>query len=172
MSIIRRNNPYPGMLNLFDDLIARDLFNWGTGNNSSTNTTIPAVNIKETNDHFEVEMAAPGMSKDDFKIELDGNTLIITREKQQQREEKENERYTQKEFSYQSFQRTFQLSKDVVDLDKIQARDENGVLNLVIPKKRRSKTKATKNDKDLIVKKAGVNPLFFTNGSNEYSLFV
>jgi HSP20 family protein len=111
------------------------------GNNSSTNTTIPAVNIKETNDHFEVEMAAPGMSKNDFKVELDGNTLIITSEKQQEKEEKENERYTQKEFSYQAFQRTFQLAKDVVDLDKIQAKYENGVLNLVIPKKEEVKPK-------------------------------
>lgn len=129
------------MLSLFDDLFARDLFNWNVGNNSSTNTTIPAVNIKETNDHFEVEMAAPGMSKNDFKVELDGNTLIITSEKQQEKEEKENERYTQREFSYQSFQRTFQLSKDVVDMDKIQAKYENGVLNLIIPKKEEVKPK-------------------------------
>ena len=141
MSIIRRNNPYPGMLSLFDDLFARDLFNWSTENNSSTNTTIPAVNIKETNDHFEVEMAAPGMTKEDFKIQLDGNTLIITSEKQRESEEKDNERYTQKEFSYQSFQRTFQLSKDVVDIENIQARYENGVLNLVIPKKEEVKQK-------------------------------
>jgi HSP20 family protein len=141
MSIIRRNELFP---TLFDDLFSRDLWNWGLSNNSSTNTTIPAVNIKETNDTFEVEMAAPGMKKDDFRVELDGNTLTISSEKQDQKEEQEGERYTRREFSYQSFQRTFQLQKDVVDTDKIVARYENGVLHLEIPKKEEAKQKPPK----------------------------
>lgn len=133
MTLIRKN--YFPAANLFDDLFARDLWNWGSANNSSTNTTLPAVNIRETAVNFIVEMAAPGMKKEDFKVELDGNTLTISSEKKREHEEKEDERYAIREFSYQSFQRSFELSKDVVDVDSIQAKYENGVLHLVIPKK-------------------------------------
>jgi HSP20 family protein len=79
------------------------------------------------------------MQKNDFKIELDGNMLTIRSEKEERRESKDNEKYTRREFSYQSFQRTFQLPKDVVDADKIQARYENGLLHLTIPKKEHAK---------------------------------
>ena len=138
MSIVRRNELFP---NVFDDLFTRDLWNWGLTNNSSTNTTVPAVNIRETADNYDVEVAAPGMTKDDFKVELDGNTLVISSEKKDEREQKEGERYTRQEFSYQSFQRSFQLHKDVVDIDKIEAKYENGVLHLMIPKKEEVKQK-------------------------------
>ena len=138
MSIIRKNELFP---NVFDDLFTRDLWNWGLTNNSSTNTTVPAVNIRETADNYDVEVAAPGMTKDDFKVELDGNTLVISSEKKDEREQKEGERYTRQEFSYQSFQRSFQLHKDVVDIDKIEAKYENGVLHLMIPKKEEVKQK-------------------------------
>jgi HSP20 family protein len=124
-----------------DDFFTRDLFNWGLTNNSNTGTTIPAVNIKESPNAFEVEMAAPGMTKKDFKIELDSNVLTITSEKNVEHEEKEGEKYSRKEFSYQSFQRTFTLPKEVVDEDKIEAKYENGVLYLVIPKKEEAKQK-------------------------------
>jgi HSP20 family protein len=141
MSIIKRNNSFQGMNSIFDDLFNRDLLNWGLVNNSATNTTLPSVNIRETNDNFIVEMAAPGMTKDDFKIELDGNLLTISSEKEDRNAMKDGEKYTRQEFSYQSFQRSFQLPKDVVDSDKIQAKYENGVLNLVVPKKEHAKQK-------------------------------
>jgi HSP20 family protein len=126
---------------LFDDFFNKDIFNWGLSNFSDTNTTIPGVNIKETADNFEVEVAAPGMSKKDFKIELNGNILTISSEKRNEREDREDEKYTRKEFSYQSFYRTFNLPKDVVDVDKIQAKYENGLLQLLIPKKEEAKQK-------------------------------
>ena len=136
MSIEKRNGGMiRNMPSLFDDMFTNDFFNWGLGSSSTTNTSIPAVNIKETGDSFEVEMAAPGMTKSDFKVELDNNLLTISSEKQHQNEEKEGERYTRREFSYQSFQRSFQLPKEVVDADKIQASYQNGMLKLVIPKK-------------------------------------
>jgi len=141
MSIIKRNSSFPAMNSIFDDLLHRDLFNWGLVNNSATNTTLPSVNIRETNDNFVVEMAAPGMKKEDFKIELDGNLLTISSEKEDRNEIKEGERYTRQEFSYQSFQRSFELAKDVVDEDKINARYENGLLHLTIPKKEEAKQK-------------------------------
>jgi HSP20 family protein len=67
MSLVRKNDMFP---NFFDDFFTRDFMNWGLSNNSNTNTTIPAVNIKETNDNFEVEMAAPGMTKMIFVLSL------------------------------------------------------------------------------------------------------
>ncbi len=144
MSLTKRNGSFNPLPMLFDDLINRDLFNWNNSNFSDTNTTIPAVNIKETAENYEVEVAAPGMSKKDFKIELDGNALTISSERSNQREEKEDERYSRREFSYQSFQRTFNLQKEVVDLDKIEARYENGLLRLLIPKKEEAKQKPPK----------------------------
>lgn len=142
MTLIKRNgnliNPLPM---LFDDFFNRDLFDWNNSNFSDTNTTIPAVNIKETAENYEVHVAAPGMSKDDFKIELDGNSLTISSQKSQQNEQKEGERFSRKEFSYQSFQRTFNLQKDVVDIDRIEAKYENGILHLMIPKKEEVKQK-------------------------------
>lgn len=102
------------------------------------------VNIKETNENFEVEMAAPGMNKEDFKVELDGNILKITSEKKDENEVKEGERYSTREFSYQSFQRSGELTKKVVDADKIEAKYENGVLRLSIPKREEAKPKPPK----------------------------
>lgn len=145
MTLVKRNgsllNPLPM---LFDDFFNRDLFNWSNANFSNTNTTIPAVNIKETAENYEVEVAAPGMTKKDFKVELDGNMLTISSERSTQKEENENERYFRKEFSYQSFQRTFTLQKDVVDIEKIQAKYENGLLHLLVPKKEEAKQKPTR----------------------------
>ena len=141
MSITKWNNRNGGMTNLFDDFFSRDLWNWGLANSSSTNTTLPAVNIRETAEQFEVEMAAPGMNKEDFKIELEGNELRITSEKEQENEMNEGERYTRREFSYQSFQRSFTLPKEVVDVEQINAKYENGVLRLLIPKKEEAKQK-------------------------------
>lgn len=139
MSIMKRNEWQPMLPGFFNDFLTRDLWNWGLSNNSVTNTTIPAVNIKETNDTFDVEVAAPGMGKEDFRVELDGNTLTISSEKTNELNENEEERYSRREFSYQSFQRKFELPKDVVDADKIEARYENGLLHLIIPKKEEAK---------------------------------
>ena len=141
MSIMKWNNN-AGVANLFDDLFSRDLWNWGLANNSSTDTILPAVNIRETGANFEVEMAAPGMKKDDFKVELENNELRISSERRSETENKKDERYTRREFSYQSFQRSFMLPQNVVDVDHIHASYEDGVLRLVIPKKEEAKQKA------------------------------
>ncbi|MDM8174650.1 MULTISPECIES: Hsp20/alpha crystallin family protein [Olivibacter] len=137
MSLIRRSRS--GFPSLFDDFFNRDLMNWDSGN-FSPNATVPSVNIKETADNYEVEMAAPGMNKDDFKIELDGNLLTISSSKEYE-DEKRDDGYARKEFSYRSFQRSFNFPKDVVDEDKIEAKYENGLLKLTIPKKEEAKRK-------------------------------
>ncbi len=142
MSILKRSELFPP--SLFDDFFTTDFRNWGLNNNSSTNTTLPAVNIRETNENFVVEMAAPGMQKEDFKVELDGNCLTISSEKTDENEMNEGEKYSRREFSYQSFQRSFQLPKEVVDAEKIEARYEHGVLHLVIPKKEEAKKRPPK----------------------------
>ena len=146
MTTLKRNgnllNPLPM---LFDDFLHRDLFDWKNSNFSDTSTTIPSVNIKETSDNYEVEVAAPGMTKNDFKVELEGNVLTISSERSNQNEENEekvDERFLKREFSYQSFQRTFTLKNEVVDIDKIEAKYENGLLHLMIPKKEEVKQKA------------------------------
>ena len=141
MSIVKRNNGTLLPANprvLFDDFFSRELFNWGNNNYSSTLSTIPSVNIKENEHNFEVEVAAPGMEKQDFQITLEGNLLTISSIKKNQREER-NEHYTRREFSYQSFQRSFELAKDVVDEEHIEAKYENGVLRLTIPKTEEAK---------------------------------
>jgi HSP20 family protein len=142
MTIVKRNgNLQHHFPQLFDDFFNRDIFNWGLTNYSDTNTTIPAVNIKETFENYEVEVAAPGMNKKDFNVQLEGNILTISSEKELQQGQQDEVRYASREFSYQSFSRTFTLQKDVVDTEKIQATYENGVLLLVIPKKEEAKQK-------------------------------
>ncbi|MGD1317734.1 Hsp20/alpha crystallin family protein [Chryseobacterium sp. 2R14A] len=136
MSIVKRNNGSLLPANprtLFDDFFSRELFNWGNNNYSSTLSTIPSVNIRENEHSFDVELAAPGMEKQDFEISLEGNLLTISSSKKNEMEEK-NEKYTRREFSYQSFQRSFELAKNVVDEEHIEAKYENGVLKLTIPK--------------------------------------
>ena len=136
-TIVKRNN---GSLlpanprSLFDDFFNRELFNWGNTNFSASRTTLPSVNIKELEEAFEVEVAAPGMQKEDFRITMDGNLLTIASSKEDKEEENDGN-FTRREFSYQSFQRSFELSKDVVDDENIEAKYENGVLRLTIPKK-------------------------------------
>jgi HSP20 family protein len=141
LSIQKRRATFSSLFNLFDDPFTREFLNWDNTNGSSSGTIIPAVNIKETADNFEVQMAAPGMEKSDFKIQLDGNTLNISCEKESNLESNENEKFTRREFSYQAFQRTLLLPKNVVDQDRVTARYESGLLQLTIPKREDAKQK-------------------------------
>lgn len=102
--------------------------------------TVPAVNITENHNHYTVSLAAPGLKKDDFKIEVDGNMISISSEKEEKKEEKD-EKYTRKEYSYSSFSRSFSLPEDV-RTDAIEAHYEGGVLNIRLPRKEEAK-KAT-----------------------------
>ncbi len=104
--------------------------------------TVPAVNITETRDEFLVAMAAPGMKKEDFNIGIDGNLLTISTEKEETKEEKEK-KFTRKEYSYSSFSRSFTLPEEVAK-DKIEARYEDGVLKVSLPRKDQAKLVNTK----------------------------
>lgn len=141
MKLMKSPSLFPTMSGFFDDFFTRDLFDWTQDNFSTTNTTIPAVNIRETHDAFIVEMAAPGMRKEDFQIELKDNLLTIRSEFEREEELGEGERYKRREFSYQSFERSFRLNQNVVDEKKINATYQNGVLRLNVPKREEAKAK-------------------------------
>ena len=99
------------------------------------NATAPAINVLETEKEYKVELAAPGMTKDDFNVRIDeDNNLVISMEKKtENKEEKKDGRYLRREFSYSKFQQTMILP-DNVDKEKIAASVEHGVLNIELPK--------------------------------------
>jgi HSP20 family protein len=116
------------------------MMDWSNTNFSTTNTTLPAVNIKEGKDDFQIEVAAPGMEKKDFKIDLENDQLTISSERKNEKEEKDDS-YTRREFSYQSFSRTFTLPEHLVDGEKISAKYADGILRIIVPKKEEAKPK-------------------------------
>jgi len=99
--------------------------------------TIPAVNIKETKDDYMVSLAVPGMKKEDFNIDLEGLILTVSCEKEEKFDEKELV-FNRKEFNFFSFSRSFTLPEEV-KMELIQAKYEDGVLKLTLPKKEESK---------------------------------
>jgi HSP20 family protein len=131
----RNRDLFPTMFREFMDRDLSDMANMGFDN-----STMPAVNIKEGKNDFVVEVAAPGMKKDDFKIELDNNILVIWSEKEDSREENKEGQFTRQEFSYQSFKRTFTLPNTIEEKD-IKASYNEGILNIVLPKKEEAKEK-------------------------------
>jgi len=127
MNLIKRNTvPFPSII---DELLKPD---W-LGGIQNVNTNVPAVNIKETDSSFGIELAAPGKKKDDFNIEIDHNVLTISSEEKVEKEESEG-KYTRREFSYASFRRAFTLP-ETVNTDHINASYENGVLHVALPKR-------------------------------------
>ncbi len=109
---------------------------------NQTGISMPAVNVIETGNDFRIEFAAPGLEKNDFKIDLDGRVLTISSEKEYKNEEKD-ERVMRREFSYTSFSRAFSLPESI-DAEKIKANHKNGVLSIAIPKREEAKQKPPK----------------------------
>ncbi len=142
MTLIRRNQTQPVFTNFFDDFLNKEWSDWGLKNYSRTNTTIPSVNIRENDDNFLIEVAAPGLEKTDFSIEVNQGTLKISSEIKNENQLKE-ESYTRREFSYQSFCRSFSLPL-TVDSDKIEAKYDKGILIVTIPKREEAKPKPVK----------------------------
>lgn len=140
MTLVKRNNSlFPAFSSMFDDFFTNDF-----ALKNTSLATVPAVNIREDENGFAVELAAPGKQKSDFQINLEHNVLSISSESKQENEEKDEKgRYTRREFSYSSFQRSFVLPNSV-DGDKISATYENGVLHIQIPKKEEVKKKPTR----------------------------
>jgi len=115
-----------------DEFFGRDLM--GNFFENQTGINMPAVNIIEGNEDFKIEVAAPGLNKKDFKIDIDRNVLTVSSEKKEEKKEKDEDKFMRREFSYSSFSRSFTLP-DTVDEDKVSANHKDGVLTVTIPKK-------------------------------------
>ena len=131
---------FPTFPSFIDNLLSRDLMDWNNSNFSSTSSTIPAVNIKENNESFVIEVAAPGMNKEDFKVDLENNRLTVSAEKEEEKNES-NDRYTRREFRYSSFRRQFNVPVETINGDQIQAAYKDGILTLTLPKREELKPK-------------------------------
>ena len=134
---------FPTFPSFIDNFFSRDLMDWNNSNFSSTNSTIPAVNIKENDESFIIEVAAPGMSKENFAVNLDGDRLLISSERRDDKEEQDGN-YSRREFSYQSFNRSFTIPEGTVDGDRIVAKYNDGILIITLPKKEEVKPKPAK----------------------------
>lgn len=103
---------------------------------------IPSVNIAESDAEYSVELAAPGLNKSDFKVEVKNGAVVISSEKKEEKKE-EKKNYTRREYSYSSFSRSFALPENCKE-DKIEAKYENGVLHVSIPKNEKSAQQISK----------------------------
>ncbi len=134
--LVKTNHSTPIIPNVFNELLKdMNLLNF-----SDTNSNIPAVNVYETVDDFVVSVAVPGLDKKDFIIDLEKDILTISSEKNAEKEVEKNN-YTHKEYSYQSFKRSFTLPKNTVDNEKVTAKYINGELIINIPKREEAKPK-------------------------------
>ena len=129
MMPIRKYNNQNWLPSIFNDFFDND---WMV----KANATAPAINVIESNTDYKVEVAAPGMTKEDFNIHLtDNNELVISMEKKNEtkEEDKENKKYLRREFSYSKFEQALVLPDDV-EKEKISANVNDGVLSIVLPK--------------------------------------
>jgi HSP20 family protein len=135
MPMMRSNNWIP---TVFNDLFYNDYM-------PKTNCTAPAINVKESDSGYIVELAAPGMKKEDFNVHIndEGNLVIKLESKQEHKEEDKNTRYLRREFSYSKYEQTLILPDDVKK-DAISARVENGVLTVELPKVVEEKVKLSR----------------------------
>ena len=129
MSLIKRKHTHR-FPSIFDELMTPDWFGGFAVN--ETTKSLPAVNIKESDVDFTVQVAAPGLKKEDFNIELDNDMLTISSEVKQE-QEAQNEKFTRKEFAYHAFKRSFTLP-ETIDKEGINAGYESGVLVVSLPK--------------------------------------
>ena len=104
---------------------------------------MPAMNVKEHDNDFEIEFAAPGFSKEDFEVTINDNMLNVCGEKKNEVEEKDED-YTRKEFSYNSFKRSLNLPETVNTDQEVKATYKKGILKLNLLKKEEIKEQATK----------------------------
>ena len=134
---LRTRTSWPGLVEEFfnGELLPKFL-------DSENRYSLPAVNIIESKDDYRIEVAAPGLNKEDFKINLENNVLTVSSEKEEKQEQKE-EKVMRKEFSYYSFSRSFTLPL-TVNSEKIRATHKDGILQVVIPKREEAKDKPSR----------------------------
>lgn len=136
MTLVKFNNGHRNAVNPWFNDVFNSLINDSTLNDRFVTKT-PAVNIAETENEFHIELAAPGLKKEDFKISLDKNVLSVSAEKKTENVE-EGKKYSKREYSYASFVRSFTLP-EVADQAKIEAEYADGILKLNVAKKEDAK---------------------------------
>ncbi len=131
-----------GIPSVFDDLL-KPWNDWFEGRELwSRAANLPPVNILEQENQFLVSLAAPGMKREDFKIDLSGNMLTISNESEEEKVEEEKT-FTRKEYNYRGFSRSFSLPEGI-ETEKIEAKYEDGILKIMLPRTEESKTKLGK----------------------------
>jgi HSP20 family protein len=142
MSIVRWNPGFPdrSFSRMFDEFFNRNISDF-IGGDFGINQ--PNVNILEEDDKFKIEVAAPGLDKSDFDIKMENGFLTISAQKKDSKEEKEDGKYTRREFNYSYFSRSFQLP-EVTDIENIHASYDRGILSVELGKKEEAKAKGPK----------------------------
>ncbi len=139
----RSRNMHPTSLyNPFDRFFRNDLLNlW----EDDTLSTVPSINITEEKENYKIEMALPGLKKEDFDIQVDDNLMTISCEKEFENNEPKNNNngYTRREYNYSSFTRSFTLPENA-DVSKVSAKYNDGILNISVQKSPETKTKLEK----------------------------
>ena len=135
-NLAKRGSLFPTFNSLLDDFFSKDVFDWNSRNFTDVGSTLPSVNVEESDSEFKIELAAPGLKKEDFRVKLDHDVLTISSEKSAEKEEKQgNGSYTRREFNYSSFFRSFTLPENAVADGEIDAKYHDGILKVTIPKK-------------------------------------
>jgi HSP20 family protein len=141
-NFLTRSRILPTFNNWFDDAFSRDFFDLNDRNFMALGNTFPSANVQESPKDIAIELAVPGMKKEDFKIEFNENVLSISSEKREEIEDKEKD-YRRREFRYESFFRSFQLPESA-DEKKIDANYKDGILHVSVGKKKIEAPKAVK----------------------------
>ena len=138
MSVTTLSTKKTGIPSVFADLL-EPWGEWFQDGLMAKSVTLPKVNISEDKASYNLDVAAPGLHKKDFNIDVNGNILTISAKKEENKEEK-NEKYSRQEYNYSSFSRSFTLPEEV-EQDKIEASYDGGILKLVLPKNGKTKQK-------------------------------
>ncbi|ESU28234.1 putative heat-shock related protein [Flavobacterium limnosediminis JC2902] len=145
MGLLAKNDSKTNPYTLLEEFFPKDIVEWGFKNFTDIGSTMPSVNLSETEREYQIDLAAPGMKKEDFRVEIEDKTISIASEKQERFEEtNKKENYTRKEFNYTSFCRSFHLP-DAAETERIEAIYKDGILHVTIPKNTNRNSNSKKN---------------------------
>lgn len=137
------DNVLPSFPSWFNRFFEGDLMDWSDTNFTGSNSTLPAVNVLENDNEYKIEVAAPGMKKEDFSLNYENGRMTISAEVREDAEG-QHDHYTRREYRYQSFQRSFSVPENMVKSEKIQAAYADGILRITLPKRDEVKPRPAK----------------------------